>query len=66
LAQYLGIPITTQLKNIPVDALAKGIVHLTKPLRIKVSFSRKELQSLIFGAFSFFKDKNLHFKYIYV
>ena len=27
LAQYLGIPITTQLKNIPVDALAKGIVH---------------------------------------
>ena len=27
LAQYLGVPITTQLKNIPVDALAKGIVH---------------------------------------
>lgn len=27
LAEYLGVPITTQLKNIPVDALAKGIVH---------------------------------------
>jgi len=31
LAQYLGIPITTQLKNIPVDALAKGAdVYITR------------------------------------
>ena len=31
--------------------------NVTKPLRIKVLFSRKELQSLIFGAFSFLKIK---------